>query len=175
MHGIENEPKVDCKHVCLCVCMSECMWVWICICVCIDIRICDCPNQHYRKIQVFLPTQLNERWSRYLGQDQPKNRYKYCVRTAVHQAGSTREQFLQCWKSYQISTKRKGIKHFHEDVFGRFCSAGFGLTTTGDDGEDKLTFVSFILSHQHGGGEPSEQVGKIWMWVLECMYYLIHI
>ena len=82
------------------------------------------------------------------------------MRAAVDQAGSTREQFLKCWKRYQRSAKRKGIDHYHEDVFERFCSAGFGRTTTGHDSESKLAFVSFILS-QNGEREPSEQVGKI--------------
>ena len=105
-------------------------------------------NQDHGQVKVHLPTKLNSRWSKHIGDNHPKKRYRYCVGAAVHQAGSTREEFQTCWKRYQREGKRGGEKQFREDVFRRFCEAGFGRTT--DDGnERKLAFVRGILS-EHG-------------------------
>ena len=116
-------------------------------------QIRDTPNQDRGLIQVHLPTKLNPRWCAYIGGgDHPKTTYHYCVAAAVRQAGSTREEFLACWQRYRSAAKIKGEKHFHEDVFQRFCAAGFGRTT--DDGnERRLGFVRRILT-ENIGPEP---------------------
>ena len=71
---------------------------------------------------------------------------------AVRAAGSTREAFLACWERYRSAAKSKGREHFLEDVFQRFCAAGFGVEI--DDGsERRLAFVRRILTEKH---EPVE-------------------
>ena len=108
-------------------------------------------------MQVYLPQKLCSRWSKHIGDDHPKKQYDYCVTAAVHQAGSTREEFQTCWKRYQREGKRGGEKQFREDLFRRFCEAGFGRTT--DDGnERKLEFVRRILSEH---GEPTQVLTSV--------------
>ena len=97
-------------------------------------QIRDTPNQDRGKIDVYLPTKLIPRWCTYIGgDDHPKTKYGYCVAAAVRQADSNRGEFLECWKRYRRAAKSKGEKHFHEDVFRRFCAAGFGMTATNAD------------------------------------------
>ena len=111
-------------------------------------QIRDTPNQDRGQIRVYLPTPLNARWCTHIGDDHAKREYAYCVAAAVRQAGSTREAFLTCWQRYRRAAKSKGEKHFHEDVFRRFCAAGFGRTT--DDGKERrLEFVRRILTENH--------------------------
>ena len=111
-------------------------------------QIRDTPNQDRGPIPVVLPRPLNARWCTHLGDDHAKRQYNYCVAAAVRQAGSTREAFLECWRRYRRAAKSKGEKHFHEDVFQRFCAAGFGRLT--DDGDERrLEFVRRILTENH--------------------------
>ena len=111
-----------------------------------------CLNQDHMEFTVCLPRKLHSRWRKHIGDDRPRPQYKYGVRATVSQAGSTRQAFLACWRRYQLAAKQKGEKHFHKDVFQRFCAAGFGRAT--DDGsERKLKFVRRILT-EHGEHEP---------------------
>ena len=114
-------------------------------------------NQGLRQIQVCLPSKLKLRWCKHIGDDHPKTQYAYRVLAAVHIPGSTRKVFLACWERYQSAAKSKGEKHFHGDVFRRFCAAGFGRTT--DDGsERRLKFVGRILTENH---EPKPEVKRV--------------
>ena len=126
-------------------------------------HIRDCPNQVRGKIRVCLPKTLNSRWCKHIGDDNAKAKYEYSVAAAVSQAGSTREVFTTCWRKYQRSAKSKDKKQFHEDVFQRFCDAGFGQTT--DDGEARrLKFVRWILT-----AKP-EPVQVRFMFVRRCVH-----
>ena len=108
-------------------------------------QIRDTPNQDRDPILVYLPSKLNARWCTHIGADRAKTIYQYCVAAAVRQAGSTRQAFLKCWRRYRRVAKSKGDKDYHEDVFQRFCAAGFGRTI--DDGsERRLEFVRRILT-----------------------------
>ncbi len=117
-------------------------------------QIRDTPNQDRGQIRVNLPIILSPRWCTHIGGDQPKRTYQYSVAAAVRQAGSTQEAFLACWKRYRRSAKSKGTKHFHEDVFQRFCAAGFGRTTD-DSITRRLKFVRRILT-ENPEPEPAQ-------------------
>ena len=132
-------------------------------------QIRNTPNQDRGEIKVCLPKKLIPRWCSYIGGgDHPKTTYRYFVAEAVRQAGSTREAFLACWHRYRSAAQSKGEKHFHEDVFQRFCAAGFGRATD-DAGERRLEFVRRILT-EHGEPEPvrSMLVRHAYIYVIIC-------
>ena len=126
-------------------------------------------DQALHQVLVSLPAKLNLRWCKYIADNyyHSKKRYSYCVSTAVLEAGSTRQEFLACWQSYRSAAKRKGGKHFHEDVFQRFCAAGFGREAD-DSSERRLEFVRRILAED---GEP-ETVQVQSMLVRDAYFYV---
>ena len=127
-----------------------------------------CLNQARKQVLVYVPTKLNPKWCTHIGGDHPPKKYAYCVAEAVHQAGHTREEFMARWKKYRSATKRKGEKHFHEDVFQRFCAAGFGRKT--DDGsERRLEFVRRILTENHEPALTPAPAQVRCMFVRRCM------
>ena len=129
----------------------------------------DCSHQEPRTAHVALPKKLVPRWSAYIGDPRPKIQYLYRVLTAVHQAGSTPEAFRACWQRYRRAAKSKGEKHFHEDVFQRFCAAGFGRTTV-DSRERRLEFVRRILTEYHGPGPlPAPVQVGLCLFVVVCV------